>query len=188
MGLLTRLFKKRSKKRSKTVGTVPTQQEEQPETSFPKVKPVESSTDLLKEWSKTLEMVEKHPLSQARVINTGILSDLTRILHSMDEKLSGLTKLDEIIHLLVETKSQLENAGLSTSKVDAVIGSLKGLTLKDQEALKVFSVDDLLTTETFAEKAGLSRSTASSRLNKLFSLGLLEKVAQGKKIAYKLKQ
>ena len=70
--------------------------------------------------------------------------------------------------------------------VDAVIDGLRGLTLKDQDALKFFK-DEALTTEGFAAKASLSRSTASSRLNKLFSMGLLEKVAEGKQILYKVK-
>lgn len=151
------------------------------------MKPAGSTKDLLKDWSKTLEMVEKHPLSQARVINTAVLNDLTQVLNSMNEKLDKLAKLDEILSLLGETKAQLENAGLPTRNVDAVIGSLKGLTLKDQDALKFFK-DEQLTTEAFAEKAGLSRSTASFRLNKLFSMGLLDKTAEGKEIVYGFKQ
>ena len=39
----------------------------------------------------------------------------------------------------------------------------------------------------WSKKVGLSRSTASSRLNKLFSLGVLEKETDGKKIVYKLR-
>ncbi len=183
MGFLSRFLKKRSKKNFESVGTVPTDKKE----DFQQVIPAISTKDLLKDWSKTLEMIENHPLSQARVINTGILSDLTRILHSMDEKLSNLSKLDKIMRLLVETKTQLKEAGLSTKNIDAVLSDLKGLTVKDQEALAVFKEGEELTTESFATKAGLSRSTASSRLNKLFSLGLLEKKAEGKKIVYKKK-
>ncbi len=188
MGLLRKLRKMMSKKASMSVGTVSTEQQTAQKQDFPEVKPVTSSKDLLKEWSKTLEMVESHPLSQARVLNTAILDDLNRVLHSMDEKLEKLSKVDDIYHLLLETKKQLEGAGLPTSNVDAVIGSIKGLTIKDRDALSFFKIDELLTTEDFADKASMSRSTASSRLNKLFSFGLLDKVAEGKKIGYKLKQ
>lgn len=174
MGLLSRLFKRKSKKKKKSVGTVPTDDM--------------TTSELLKDWSKTIERVENHPLSQARVINTGLLNDLTHILASMDERLEKLSKLDEIISLLESTRDQLKGAGLSTDSVDAAISGLKGLTVKDREALKLFKDNGPFTTKAFAKKAGLSRSTASSRLNKLFSLGLLDKEAEGKKIIYKLKQ
>ena len=177
MGLFGKLFKRRSKGAETTVGTVPTDEETNPR----------ATKDLLKEWSKTLELVEKHPLSQARVINTGVLTDLTQVLGSMNEKLDNLGKLDDIMHLLIETKKQLGGADMPTAKIDAVIGGLKGLTIKDQDALKFFKSDETLTTEEFSKVSKLSRSTASSRLNKLFSFGLLEKVADGKQIVYKLK-
>jgi DNA-binding transcriptional ArsR family regulator len=186
MGLLSRLRKKPAKKRSKSVGvrkkptksvgTVSTQKEKA------------ATKDLLKDWSKTIEMVEKHPLSQARVMNTAVLSDLTRVLNSMDEKLSKLDKLDEIVRLLGETKKQLTSAGLPTVSIDQAIDRIKGLTLKDKDAFEVFKSDDELTTEEFAKASKVSRSTASTRLNRLFSFGLLEKDTDGKKIVYKLKQ
>lgn len=170
-----------------SVGVVSTVQKKEKKQEFPQLKPAGSTKDLLKDWSKTIELVEKHPLSQARVINTAVLTDLTQILNSMNEKLDKLAKIDEILSLLSETKGQLEKAGLPTRNVDVVIGSLKGLTLKDQDALKFFK-DKQLTTEGFADNAGLSRSTASSRLNKLYSMGLLEKTAEGKQIVYQIKQ
>jgi|GEM_PF-1852097 len=184
MGFLRKWLKKRSRQVSETVETVPTQEKQ----DFPEINPEESTKDVLEQWTKTLETVEKHPLSQARVINTAVLNDLTQVLHSMDEKLSDLGKLDKIIGLLIETKKQLDEAGMPTSSVDAAISSLKGLTVKDQEALKFFKGDEEIDTEEFATRAKLSRSTASSRLNKLFSFGLLEKNADGKKIVYKLKE
>ncbi len=184
MGFFDRWRKKRSKRVLENVGTVGTDEE----VVFPTVKPVDSTDDMLKEWSKTLEIVEKHPLSQARVINTGILNNLTHILNSMNEKLNSLNKLDKIVTLLLETKSQLENAGLSTRNVDVILSNIKGLTIKDEEALNYFKDGVLLTTEEFAKLSNLSRSTASSRLNKLFSLGVLEKISEGKKVKYKLRQ
>jgi DNA-binding transcriptional ArsR family regulator len=186
MGLLSRIRKKSPKKRpkrvgtrkktSKRVGTVSTRKQALP------------TSDLLKNWSKTIEMVEKHPLSQARVMNTAVLSDLTRVLNSMDEKLSKLDKLDKIVSLLGETKKQLSSAGLSTSMIDQAIDRIKGLTIKDKNAFEVFKSKDELTTEGFAEVSKVSRSTASSRLNRLFSFGLLEKNTDGKKIVYRAKQ
>ncbi len=187
MGLLRNLRKRLADKRSASVETVPTVEKKAPKKDFPEIKPVGSTKDLLKEWSKTLEMVENHPLSQARVINTTVLNDLTQVLNSMNEKLDKLAKLEEITQLLLETKKQLESAGLSTGNIDAVMGAVRGLTVKDKDALKLFKKDETFSTEDFADRASLSRSTASSRLNKLFSLGILEKVADGKKILYKIK-
>lgn len=174
MGLLSRLLGRKSKKKKKSVGTVPTVDK--------------TTSEMIKNWSKSIERVENHPLSQARVINTSLLNDLSSILASMDEKLDKLSKLDKVLALLEDAREQLEGAGLSTSSVDSAISNLKGITVKDQEALDLFKDDGSFTTKAFAKKAGLSRSTASSRLNKLFSLGLLEKEAKGKKIVYKLKQ
>ncbi|MFA5405766.1 MAG: hypothetical protein WC307_00185 [Candidatus Nanoarchaeia archaeon] len=187
MGLLRNLRKRLGNKRLAPVETVPTVEKNVKKKAFPEIKPVGSTKDLLKEWSKTIEMVENHPLSQARVINTTVLNDLTQVLNSMNEKLEKLAKLDEITSLLLETKQQLESAGLSTGNIDAVMGAVRGLTIKDKDALSLFKGDELFSTEDFAERASLSRSTASSRLNKLFSLGMLEKSAEGKKILYKVK-
>ena len=93
-----------------------------------------------------------------------------------------------IVHLLGETKKQLGNAGLSTENIDQVMGRLKGLTVKDKNAFEVFKSKNELTTEGFAKVSKVSRSTASSRLNRLFSFGLLEKKTDGKKIMYKMSQ
>ncbi len=173
MGLFS-IFKKKKKKQTKqSVGTLPTH-------TYPLVEPVPTK-ELLKDWIKTVEMVENHPLSQVRIINTAILTDLTRILHEMNEKLGKLDKIDKVINMLKELKS---NANIEPKDIDEVILNLKGLTIKDREYLSLFKDNEFITTEEFAKRANLSRSTASSRLNKLFSLGVLEKKSEGKKILF----
>ena len=181
LGFIMGIFDFLKRKKKKRVGTVPTQ------AKYPVVEPLPTK-DLLKEWLKTVEMVENHPLSQVRVINTAILSELTRVLNSMNEKLEKLNKLNKIADMLEEVRSQIKDAGISTKNIDNIISTIKGLTIKDREYLDLFEEGEELTTEEFAKRAKLSRSTASSRLNKLFSMGLLEKKAQGKKIVFTRKK
>jgi len=182
MGFFDRFKKKKEKKGRKSKRSVGTQKTIQKK----RKKIVEPSSVLLKEWTQVIKRVENHPLSQARLINTKILEQLTEILTSMDQKLENLKKLDEIISLLSREREELEQAGVPTESLDSAIAKLKGLSTKDKEAVDVLKKHKSITTEQFAKKVGLSRSTASSRLNKLHSLGLLKKMTKERKIIFKM--
>jgi len=157
------------------------------ETSVGSAKIKHSTERLLSQWSDTLKNVQDHPLSQVKIINTNILTSLTEILGSMNNKLDNLQKLDEIIGLLNESRDRMQAAGLPVDSINKAISRIQGFTVKDKEAVSVLKSSEL-TTEDFAKKAKLSRSTASTRLNRLYSFGLVEKGTKGKQIIYKLRQ
>ncbi len=185
MGFFDKFRKKKkvAKKKKKSVGT--TVEVKKPIKKKP-VGTVGTSDVLIKDWVQTIKKLEKHPLSQLRLINTSILEQLAGILESINSKLDKLSKLDEIINLLTKEKHKLKEAGMPTETLDDVIAKLKVLSTKDKEAIEVLKDAGPITTEHFAKKVGLSRSTASSRLNKLHSIGLLKKTANGKKILFEL--
>jgi uncharacterized membrane protein len=189
MGLFDRFKKKEPKKAKRTKKNVRTSVGTRVGTKKKTVKKTVKAvgTDiLLKDWMQTIKKVENHPLSQVRIINTSILEQLTEILASIDSKLNKLNKLDEIVSLLDKERIELDKAGIPTETLDIAIAKLKGLSTKDKEAIEVMKKHKSLTTENFAKKIGLSRSTASTRLNKLHTMGILNKTTNGKKILYKI--
>jgi len=143
---------------------------------------------LLEEWEEQIKSLQDHPLSQVKIINTELLGALTRILRSIDKKLSDLEKLDSILELLEKSKEKIEKQGIFSPELNVAIERLASLTLKDKTMIDVLSQHDRLTAEEISEKIGVSRSTCSSRLNKLYMFGMVEKVPVGKKIYFKLKK
>ncbi len=148
---------------------------------------VEDTYNAIKSWEKTLEVAKQHPLSQVKILNTQILEELTSVLRQMDAKLSKLDKLDEILGILSETKKELDEKGVKSSAIDRAIEEIEKLTVKDKEVVAWIAKQGRVTAKQLADYTGLSRSTASFRLNRLAEMGILEKEAVGKKIFYKPK-
>jgi len=142
----------------------------------------------IENWKQIVKVVQDHPLSQARVINDQLLGQLSKVLEQMNSKLDTLVKLDYIISLLEQSKKDMEGRGVGTKSIDLAIKELKALSLKDQEAYEVLKKEGALTTEEFAQKIGISRSTASTRLNKMYQLGLLDKKTIDKKVLFEVKK
>ncbi len=142
----------------------------------------------IENWKQIVKVVQDHPLSQARVINDQLLGQLSKVLEQMNSKLDTLVKLDYIISLLEQSKKDMEGRGVETKSIDLAIKELKALSLKDQEAYEVLKKEGALTTEEFAQKIGISRSTASTRLNKMYQLGLLDKKTIDKKVLFEVKK
>ena len=148
-----------------------------------------TSTDIdksLLEWKSTVEAVSKHPLTQAKIVNDQLLVSLTRVLESMDYKLDKLDKLDEILKLLKKGQQKLEEKGVEVPEITKAIEKLEQ-PLKEKEVLELLKQYDMLSAEEVAERLGISRSTASYRLNRLVRQGLAEKVSQGRKVYFKIK-
>ncbi len=142
---------------------------------------------LVEAWKNAVEMVQDHPLSQARIINTQLLEVLTNVLESMDNKLGKLDKLDEILQLLKEGKKELDEKGIKIDKLDRAIIELEGATVKDRDAYKVLLEKGEMTADRLAQIMKISRSSASSRLNRMYELGMVDKRAKGKKIFFSAK-
>jgi len=142
----------------------------------------------IENWKQIVKVVQDHPLSQARVINDQLLGQLSKVLEQMNSKLDSLVKLDYIISLLEESKKDMEGRGVETKSIDLAIKELKALSLKDQEAYNFLKKQGPMTTEEFAKKTGISRSTASTRLNKMYQFGLLDKKTIDKKVLFEVKK
>ncbi len=142
--------------------------------------------DSLIEWKSTVEAISKHPLTQAKVVNDQLLMALTRVLESMDYKLDKLDKLDEILRLLKKGQQKLEEKGVEVPEINKAIEKLEQ-PLKEKEVLDLLKQYDMLSAEEVAERLGISRSTASYRLNRLVRQGYATKVSQGRKVYFKIK-
>lgn len=158
-----------------------------PENIPPKQITVENTFHAIQSWENTLEAAKQHPLSQVKVLNTQILEELTNVLKNMDAKLNRLDKLDEILGILNQTKQDLTEKGVDSSGIDKAIEEIERLTIKDKEVISWIAKQERVTAKQLADYIGLSRSTASFRLNRLAELGALDKEAIGKKIYYKPK-
>ena len=181
MELIERLKKLFSK--SKTVESVEPVEEPVGNENIQKS---ELNSSLL-EWKSTVEAVKNHPLSQVKVINTQILDSLSRVLDSIDYKLDKLDKLDEILDLLKKGREKIEKQGVEIPEISEAIRKLENESIKDKEVLDVLTQHEMLSAEELASRMGISRSTASYRLNRLVNAGLVEKVPQGKKVFFKIK-
>jgi DNA-binding transcriptional ArsR family regulator len=170
--------KTRKKKPSKAKKAVSEPVKTKPKTKLTHV-------DELINWKNLVNTVQDHPLSQARVLNTQLLEQLTNVLDSIDTRLKDLSKLDEVLDLLKQEKADLEASGKHSERLDKAILELERATIKDRDAIKILKKEPM-TAEKLASELKISRSTASSRLNRLYSLGAVDKYAEGKNIYYKI--
>lgn len=152
------------------------------------VKDLSDTQALLKAWNDSVKNISDHPLSQAKIINNQILEQISDILGSMDKKLDKLTLLDEIMHLLKGSRAQIIDLGGSTEDIDKAITHIEGLTIKDEEVIRALGNKGPQTADSLARLMGISRSTSSSRLNRLFSMNLIRKKTDGKFIYFSVEQ
>jgi uncharacterized membrane protein len=136
---------------------------------------LEKTRELIQEWQIQIERVQDHPLSQVRVINTQLLEQLTDVLKSMNMKLDSLEKLNQILEILKKEMAE-ERPRVS-----------EGLTLKDREAFKILKEKGPLSARELAKELKISRSTASSRLNRLYAFGVASKEAREREIIFRAK-
>jgi predicted transcriptional regulator len=152
------------------------------------VKDLSDTQALLKVWGDSVKNISEHPLSQAKIINSQILEQLTDILTSMDKKLDKLTLLDEVLSLLKGTKTQIIELGGNTEQIDKAITHIEGITIKDEEVIRALGDKGPQTADSLARLMGISRSTASSRLNRLNAMNLIRKKTDGKFIYFSVEQ
>ncbi|MDD2678632.1 MAG: winged helix-turn-helix domain-containing protein [Candidatus Nanoarchaeia archaeon] len=152
------------------------------------VKDLSDTQALLNAWNESVKSISDHPLSQAKIINNQILEQLSDILSSMDKKLDKLSFLDEILHLLKGSRAQIMDLGGNPEDLDKAITHLEGITIKDEEVIRALGSKGPQTAESLARLMGISRSTASSRLNRLFSMNLIRKKTDGKFIYFSVEQ
>lgn len=152
------------------------------------VKDLSDTQALLKVWGDSVKNISEHPLSQAKIINSQILEQLSDIMESMNKKLDKLALLDEILGLLKGTRTQIIDLGGSTEQIDKAITHIEGITIKDEEVLRALGDKGPQTADSLARLMGISRSTASSRLNRLNAMNLIRKKTDGKFIYFSVEQ
>lgn len=144
--------------------------------------------EALEQWKEQVQHAENHPLTQAKIINSNLLRNLTEVLERMDTKLNKLDKLDLILKILKESQEELKEKGVSSQKLNKAVEEIENLTVKDKEVLRVIKDKGPLTASQLSEELDVSRSTASSRLNKLSSVGMLTKEPEGRKVFFEIKR
>ncbi len=179
--------KKRARKVKAKSKTKPKAKKTQQIRQVPQHKDLPETEKLVSNWKNAVEMIQDHPLSQARILNTQLLEMLTNVLSSMNAKLDGLNKLDDIILLLKEGQKELEEKGMKSEKIEEAIVELEGATLKDKDTYNLLKSKGEMTANTLAKEMKTSRSTASSRLNRMYDLGMVEKKSKGRKIFFSIK-
>lgn len=190
---------KKKQKMAESVDNVGQQVESVDENVETSVKSVESAdkqtptevtmTNMIKSWQSTVKAAQEHPLSQVKIMNTRILEDLSNVLKQMNlklDKLDELDKLDIILSHLIETKDELKKKGVDSEKLKETINVVENLTIKDKDVLNWIAQQEKVTASELADHIGLSRSTASFRLNRLADMGTLIKESEGKKVFYKV--
>jgi DNA-binding transcriptional ArsR family regulator len=176
--------KKQTIKQESGIGTATVQKIEQKII----VKDISDTKALLKVWGDSVKNISEHPLSQAKIINSQILEQISDILESMNKKLDKMALLDEILGLLKGTRNQIIDLGGNTEQIDKAITHVEGITIKDEEVIRALKDKGPQTADNLARLMGISRSTASSRLNRLFSMNIIRKKTDGKFIYFSVNQ
>ncbi len=199
MSILTKLKKLLKKKEEEKEEKVETSEEENEKIEEPlqfsveKIKEnneFDSTENAIKTWEETLEAAKQHPLSQVKIVNTKILEELNHVLNQMNlkmDKLEKLDKLDKILDILDKTKEELERKEITSDYLDKAIDEIENLTIKDKEVIAWIEKKGRVTANQLSKHLGLSRSTASFRLNRLAEMDALKKEASGKRIFYTTK-
>lgn len=126
---------------------------------------IKDTEQAIKAWKSDLERIKDHPLTQAKIVNETLLNELQQQLKDIN------SKLDWVLEALKSHKSR---------------PVIDNITTKDRELLNILYTPQ--TAVDVAKKLNITRSTASLRLNKLASMGLLEKESDGKNIKFKQKE
>ncbi|MGC8884940.1 MAG: hypothetical protein ACP5KK_00325 [Candidatus Nanoarchaeia archaeon] len=131
---------------------------------------------ILREWRQELKRLQEHPLTQAKIINEQLLATIMDLLNEINAKLDELSRRLEKLELQKVKESKATQA-TPTIKLNSSEQSVLDFVKKAKEARA----------QEVAESLGISRSNAALKLNKLFSMGFLDKRQDGKDVFYFLK-
>jgi len=172
MGLLDLFFKK--KKKTTTKARTKTVQERKKKK--PKKEQLIAEHITLKEWKEELQRLQAHPLTQAKVMNENLLNLVMDLFEQINKKLDELnTRIDRMEAKKVKVK-------VKTEKLDAK------LSQQEQKILAFIKAQKIIQAGPIARKLRISRSNASLKLNKLYSIGYLDKQQDGKDVHYSIKK
>jgi len=140
-------------------------------------------------WQKQVSILEEHPLSQARVVNTQILESMGSVMSGIHSKLDDLKKLDEILEALEALKTE-KSTQITEKEPKSVLESalerIGHLSVKDRDVIQLLEAQGPLSARETGKELEVTRSTISYRLNRLYQMGLLEKMASGRTIKFRI--
>ena len=122
---------------------------------------------------KQLEAVEQESKQQEKKSK---IDEILDKLEKIEKKLDEITKKEDVLPILNDIYWIL--------KKDR---QMKKLTEKDIKLLEVLYREGPMTAEDVASFLGISRSTSSLRLNRLYSIGYLEKRIMDRKVYFVIK-
>lgn len=147
-----------------------------------------SLKESINNWQEQVSILEDHPLSQARVINTQVFEGITSVISSIDEKLSDLGKLDKILELLEALKTEKLEENVENepkSALEFALTKVNHLSIKDKDVVELLENQGPMSAREAGKRLELTRSTISYRLNRLYNMGILEKMASGRTIKFR---
>jgi len=130
------------------------------------------------------------------------ISELRRLVASLDEKLNKLLSVADKSRFNIDRKDLPQKSAVSPTYADSwTTETVRNLVSRQaffQRTTSVFetykptidalsSAHDCLTTRDVADATGRKRNTESAYLNRLFMAGLLERYRAGNRVYYKLK-
>lgn len=173
MGLLDLFFKKKKKKKPARARTRTVQKRKKKK---PKKEQLIAEHITLKQWREELQRLQAHPLTQAKVMNENLLNLVMDLFEQINSKLDELnTRIDRME--AKKTKVKIKHEKLAAK-----------LSQQEQKIIAYIKAQKIVQAGPIARKLRISRSNASLKLNKLYSIGYLDKQQDGKDVHYSLKK
>jgi|GEM_PF-2519329 len=135
--------------------------------------PPKTQHKLVNEWRTEVQKIQKHPLTQAKIVNERLLASVMDMFNEINSKLDELNT----------RVAQLETLG---NKAAAPLKPSVNLSSNEQKVVDFIKKKKEVVANAVAEGLKISRSNAALKLNKLASVGLLQKRQDGKDVYYKL--
>ncbi|MEM2874058.1 MAG: hypothetical protein QW063_01185 [Candidatus Nanoarchaeia archaeon] len=130
--------------------------------------------EVLREWRAELKRLQEHPLTQAKIVNERLLAAVMDLLNEINSKL-------EELNLRI---AKLESIARQTQKKAPVAPLKIKLSSKEQSVLDYVKQNTEVKASDVAAALNISRSNAALKLNKLFSINLLDKRQDGKDVYF----
>ena len=134
--------------------------------------PPKTQHRLVTEWRTEVQKIQKHPLTQAKIVNERLLGAVMDLLNEINSKLEELNT----------RVAQMETRQQRPEKLKPEFQ----LSTNEQKVVDFIKKKKEVVANGVAEALRISRSNAALKLNKLASVGLLSKRQDGKDVYYKL--
>ncbi|HKZ50089.1 MAG TPA: helix-turn-helix domain-containing protein [Candidatus Nanoarchaeia archaeon] len=135
--------------------------------------PPKTQHRLVTEWRTEVQKIQKHPLTQAKIVNERLLASVMEMFNEIN------SKLDELSTRMMQLET-IGNRPAAPQKPEFQ------LSTNEQKVVDFIKKKKEVVANNVADALRISRSNAALKLNKLASVGLLSKRQDGKDVYYKL--